>query len=284
MKKQKIYVSDLDGTLLGADAVLSDYSRKMLTELLAAGVQFTVASARAWDEIRLVLGDLPLELPVIAINGAFLTDYQTGRHLVINNMDNSLATDIYQHILNHDLMPFVVACNGTEDGLYWERLINAQMQWYHDILQIEKIKRLRQTDSLQKTLTQKVIAFAVMGPRENVTALWELLDADYAGLLENFLFENPYSPGHWWLTIHDQKACKSKGVRTLMGITGHKPENLTAFGDHINDIKMLQLAGTGIAMANAETEVKAIADQIIGSNEEDSVVKYMQREIRNPKY
>lgn len=275
MQNQKIFVSDLDGTLLQSDGSLSDYSRGALTELLEAGVHFTVASARAWGEIVPILGDLPLSLPLIAINGAYLTDYKTGRHFVINNIDKALANTIYRHILEGGLFPFIVTHNGIEDCLYWQDLKNEQMQWYHDILHVHKDKRIRRIEDLKHALTEKVIAFAVMGPREYVTALSGLLAAEYPGLLENFLFENPYSPGHWWLTIHDQRACKSKAVKTLLEMTGHDLENLTVFGDHINDIKMLQLAGKGVTLANAESEVKAIADEIIGSNDDDAVVRYI---------
>lgn len=272
----KLYVSDLDGTLLGPDGRLSDYSRRALTELLEAGAHFTVATARAWGEITPVLGDLPLKLPVIAINGAFLTDYQSGKHLVINNLESATAESIYQRILEHDLLPFVVAFNGTEDCLYWERLINEEMLWYHDILELEKDKRLRHIERLTDALAEKVIAFAVMGPRANVSTLSLRLAGEYPGLLENFLFENPYSPGHWWLTIHDRRACKSKGIRSLVEMTGHSFENLTVFGDHINDIKMFRLAGTAVAVGNAEEAVKAAANLVIGRNDEDAVVKYIK--------
>ena len=277
---QQIFISDLDGTLLHGDGTLSEFSRAKLTELLGAGVQFTVASARAWGEIVPVLGELPLLLPVIAINGAFITEYATGRHLVINNIENGFAETIYQHILDNQLLPFIVTHNGTEDCLYWQDLKNEQMQWYHDILHVHKDKRIRRIEDLKQVLAEKVIAFAVMGPREHVTALSELLAGEYPGLLENFLFENPYTPGHWWLTIHDQKACKSKAIKTLVEMTGHTVKNLTVFGDHINDIKMLQLAGTGVAVANAEDELKQHADQIIGRNEDDAVVKYIEEQVR----
>jgi Cof subfamily protein (haloacid dehalogenase superfamily) len=275
MQNQKLFVSDLDGTLLQGDGTLSAYSRKALADLLEAGVHFTVASARAWGEIVPVLGDLPLSLPVIAINGAYLTDYATGNHLAINHIENDFAAAIYQHILEGQLFPFIVTHNGTEDCLYWQDLKNEQMQWYHDILHVHKDKRIRRIEDLKHALAEKVIAFAVMGPPEHVKALSEMLADEYPGLLENFLFENPYSPGHWWLTIHDERACKSKAIRTLAEMTGHDLNNLTVFGDHINDIKMLQLAGKGVTVANAEPEVKAIADEIIGSNDDDAVVRYM---------
>ncbi len=275
MDKQRLFISDLDGTLLRGDAALSEYSRTTLCELLAAGLHFTVASARTWHEMVQVLGDIPLTLPVIAINGAYITDYRTGEHLVINNMAPELAAAVCEQTLKAGLSPFIVTFNGTEDCLYWQELKNEEMQWYHDILHVQKDQRLRRTEDLKYVLAETVIAFAVLGPRQHLFALWELLAAEYPGMLENFLFENPYTPGHWWLTIHDQKVCKSKAVRTLTEMTGHKLENLTVFGDHVNDIKMLKTAGTGIAVANAEEALKQYADQIIGPNEEDAVVRYL---------
>ncbi|HOK94972.1 MAG TPA: HAD family hydrolase [Anaerohalosphaeraceae bacterium] len=269
------FVSDLDGTLLRSDGTLSDYSRKTLTELLQAGLQFTVASARAWGEIVPVLGDLPLTLPVIAVNGAFLTDYKTGRHLVINSIARDFAESIYHHILDHQLEPFIVTHNGTEDCLYWQNLKNEQMQWYHDMLHVQKDKRIRRISDLRHALAEQVIAFAVMGPPDQVKALAEYLDAQYPALLENFLFENFYTPGHWWLTIHDQKACKSKAVSMLARMTGHTLDSITVFGDHINDIKMFQTAGRAVAVANAEDQLKRCADLVIGSNDEDAVVRYL---------
>jgi HAD superfamily hydrolase (TIGR01484 family) len=105
MAKQDIFVSDMDGTLLQTAGRLSDYSRRELKELLTAGVRFTVASARAWAEMTPILGDLPLTLPVIAVNGAYLTEFATGRHLVINHLDKAFAATICEHILNEGCCP-----------------------------------------------------------------------------------------------------------------------------------------------------------------------------------
>ena len=275
MEYQKIFVSDMDGTLLGPGSVLSDYSRRALMELLEAGVRFTVASGRAWAEMTPILGDLPLRLPVIAVNGAFLTDYATGRHLAINALDGPFAEAIYEHILDQGLHPFVLTYHQSEDRLYWEKLLNAEMQWYHDILELTRDQRLRRTGRLADALKEKVIAFIVMGSQAEVQALHTLLEERYPGQMENFLFENRCSPGHWWLTIHDQTVCKSKAIERLLEMEGISAEQLTVFGDHINDIGMFQLAGHAVAVANAEELVRQHADEIIGSNEEDSVVKYI---------
>jgi hydroxymethylpyrimidine pyrophosphatase-like HAD family hydrolase len=58
-------------------------------------------------------------------------------------------------------------------------------------------------------------------------------------------------------------------------MTGFKREQLTVFGDHINDIRMFELAGRAVAVENADERTKAAADEIIGTNDDDSVVKYL---------
>lgn len=272
---QSLYVSDLDGTLLSSGAVLSQFSRDNLRKLLNDGLQFTVASARAFNEIKPVLGDLPIPLPVIAINGAYLTDYQTGKHLIINQLEPSAARSIFDIIRDRNLWPFITTYNNGQDRLYYQTLDHPAMQWFHDALIALKDKRLRETKNLAGTLEEAVIAMAVMGDKEPIGELAGFLKEQFPGQLENFYFENPYSPGFWWLTIHDKKACKSIALKELMEMTGVKREHLTVFGDHINDIGMFKLAGTAVAVANAEEPVKALANEIIGSNDNDSVVRYL---------
>jgi Cof subfamily protein (haloacid dehalogenase superfamily) len=274
-----LYVSDLDGTLLRSDGTLSEYSRCKLAELLEAGVHFTVASARTWSEITPLLKGLPLRLPVIAVNGAFLSDFTTGRPLLINRIPADLALRLYEEILEDDLLPFICSYDGQSDKLYYCDLINDQMRWFHGILMIHSRHRLCHTDDLRSVLTQQVVSFAVMGPQEQVDRLARRLKAEYPGRLENFHFQNPYSPGHWWLTIHDAAACKSKALRELADLYGFQMQNVVVFGDHINDLRMFQAAGRAVAVANAQEQVKSQAHEVTASNDEDAVVKYISNAL-----
>jgi Cof subfamily protein (haloacid dehalogenase superfamily) len=274
-----LYVSDLDGTLLRSDGTLSDYSRRKLAQLLEAGINFTVASARTWSEITPLLKGLTLRLPVIAVNGAFLSDFATGRPLLINRIPDDLASQIYGQILNVGLLPFICGYDGQTDKLYYQDLINDQMRWFHGILMIHSRHRLCHTPDLRPVLSQQVVSFAVMGPQEQVDRLARRLEAEYPGRLENFHFQNPYSPGHWWLTIHDAAACKSRALRELADLYGFQMENVVVFGDHINDLRMFQTAGRAVAVANAQEQVKSHAHEIIASNEEDAVVHYIGQAV-----
>ena len=278
-----VYISDLDGTLLRSDGVLSEYSRKTLRRLLDGGLNFTVASARDVSEIRAALGDLPITLPVIAVNGAFLSDYAAGRHLIVNNLDAELAANILDRISGQNLWPFIRTFDGREDLLWFERITNPAMQWYHDVLALQKDSRLCNCDNLTEKLRETVISFSVMGEKEPIENLSNILSELFPAMLENFFFENPYSPGHWWLTIHDKKACKSIAIKELLDMTGFDRSQLTVFGDHINDIKMFKQAGAAIAVENADPRLKTHADVVIGSNDSDAVVKYIKKSAKSPK-
>ncbi|MBE0537305.1 MAG: HAD family phosphatase [Phycisphaerae bacterium] len=275
-----LYISDLDGTLLCDDATLSAYARDGVSRLLDAGVHFTIASARSLHSLRHILGAIPFRLPVIEINGAFITDYHTGEHLVINRIDPETVGGVFACILGYRLLPFVSTYNGEQDCLYFQEIINGAMQWYHDDRKANGDRRLRQVRDITDVFGEDVISMNVMGRHEEVRHVAAQLAEAFAGKLENFFFENPYSPGWWWLTIHDRTACKSIAIRELAALAGFHMDDLTVFGDNLNDVKMFRMAARAVAVANATDEIKQYAHQIIGANTEDSVVKFILNETK----
>lgn len=275
-----LYVSDLDGTLLRSDGTLSEYSRRHLKELVQAGVHFTVASARTWSEIVPLLEGVPLRLPVIAVNGAFLSDFATGRPLQVKALKPALAAAVYDEIRRGGLCPFICAFDGMADKLYYQELLNEQMRWFYGILMVHSRQRLCRIEPLENVLTLQVVSFAVMGPDGQVEQLARRLEERFSGQLECFHFQNPYSDGHWWLTIHDAAACKSRAVAQLARMYGFESKNVVVFGDHINDVQMFRQAGWAVAVANAQDSLKIHADEIIASNEDDAVVKYIEQSLQ----
>ena len=278
MKKEfndRLYISDLDGTLLRDDATLSAFSREKLIELLDAGVNFTVASARSSTAIRPILHGISLKLPVIEINGAFITDMETGRHLVINDIANEIIIDVFSRIRSHDLWPLLSAFNGTEGKLYYQEVSNGGMEWCLDDHRSFNDKRLTQTRDLQSHFDNNIVAFTVVGTHEQLKPLASQMRNAYAGELQIHFFENPYSPPWNWLTIHDKRACKAHAVKELLEMTGFRQEDMVVFGDNLNDVNMFKMAKMAIAVENATDEIKGYANKIIGSNQEDSVIKYI---------
>ena len=270
-----LYVSDLDGTLLNSNAELSPASREGLERLLDRGVQFTVASARSLFSIRSILGDLPLQLPVISFNGGYLSNYRTGEHLVIYGVEDDVVSGIQELLERRELYPFVSTNDGQHDHLYVGQSLNTAMRWFYDERVREKDSRLRQVDDVRVAYQEVVTCISVMGDFAPLNALLEEIQVQFGDRVRPHLFENLYCRGAFWLTIHPAQATKAIGLKTLMNRSGLQGSRLVVFGDQHNDKEMFELAEEAVAVENAVPELKALAGVCIGSNDSDSVVQYL---------
>jgi Cof subfamily protein (haloacid dehalogenase superfamily) len=273
---KKVYVSDLDGTLLRDDAALSSFSRRILSEMLSAHLLFTVASARSATSIRRVLAGLELNLPVIAYNGSFITDFESGEHQIVNSVEPAIVEEIYDLIDASGCSPFVSTYDGAKDRIYYCNIANEGMRWYLDSHQGDK--RLRLVKDVRQSHPGKVIRLTIIGQGEALQELESSIKARCKNAVETHYFENPDSPGWYWLTVHDEKATKNQAIRIVMREWNLEGSELVVFGDGDNDIRMLQMADRAIVVSNALDEVKRYATEVIGSNNEDSVAKFILKD------
>jgi Cof subfamily protein (haloacid dehalogenase superfamily) len=277
---KRIYLTDLDGTLLRGDGTLSPRSRRVLEALLTEGLTFTVATARSIASIRQVLGDLPLSCPVVESNGAFITDYASGRHEAVQAFLPSLAAELLARGRGLGQAPFLAAFDGRRDRLFYTEASNPGLRWYlRDRLRAGD-GRLARLEQPEQALEHQLVCFIFIDRRETLSALAAELKRDLSEHLELYLMDNSYSPGWCWLTVYDRSAGKHNAAARLIRRLGFGPEQLVAFGDQDNDLGLLRLAARGIAVANAAPGLKAAADRVIGSNEEDGVVRYLLAERR----
>ncbi|MCP4580381.1 MAG: HAD-IIB family hydrolase [candidate division Zixibacteria bacterium] len=275
MTDKRFFVSDLDGTLLRSDGTLSAYSRNNLERLLADGLQFTVASARSVQAIQPVLGDLPLQMPIIEFNGAIISDLATGHHEIINEIESSITSEILAMVQNNGFSPFISTSNDTKDLLYYCNISNEGMELYLKNRIDNKDNRLYKVKRLNESLSDRVICFTIINRKNKLIDLKSEVVERYGIHLANQFMENPYSPGWYWLTLFDSHATKDQAILKLMDRYGFSADNLTVFGDNANDIRMFKLASKAIAVENAKDELKKHATDIIGMNEDDSVVRYL---------
>lgn len=278
-----LYLSDLDGTLLDGRGELSARTQKGLASLLEQGALFSVASARSYFSIKKLFGDLELSLPIIEFNGAFLTDFKTGRHLEVNSLGQALGEELYDQILAAGQRPFVCSFNGQEDCLHYDELINPGMVWYEQRRREASDTRLRRTLALRDTMREEVVSLTVMDRDQGkILALYERFQVRYGEKLQLYCYENEYSKGTYWLTIHSEKASKHIAMKSLRSRVASHAE-LVTFGDNVNDLAMLKHADRGIAVANAVPELKEVAQVVIESHTEDSVIRFVEQDFLRKK-
>ncbi len=278
--RRRVYVTDLDGTLLGEDARLSDRTRSGLVTLLESGLMLTVASARSVVAMQSILAGLRLPFPVIEFNGAFISDLGTGRHLVTSALDAELAVAAYELIHAAGCVPFVSSFDGEFDRLHYSEISNPGMKWYLDDRLSNNDRRLSKTADLSSSLSGQVVCLTVIDRPEVVEELRAVLVERFDGRLSVRRFGNEYFGGWDWLTVHDVRATKDRALTTLLEFCDLDGAEVVAFGDSDNDIPLFRSADRGIAVANASAELKSLAAEVIGPSSEDSVVGFLEREWR----
>lgn len=270
------YVTDLDGTLLRNAAFLSDYSRDTLNRLIEEGLAFTAASARSIFSMQGVLQGLRLRLPVIEFNGAYITELESGRHLVVNAIERDILEDLYAAIQEAGCAPFIMTYDGERDYLYYHEPTHEGMVDYMQGRIEAGDKRLTPVGDIAAMLGQQVVCLNVVDRPEVLGELEVALRRRYPKHLEIHLFENIYLPGWYWLMIQEKTAAKDRAIQTLMEgwhLQGHE---LVVFGDNDNDIAMFRIADRAIAVGNAIEALKEHATEVIEENETDSVVRYIE--------
>jgi Cof subfamily protein (haloacid dehalogenase superfamily) len=275
-----LYVSDLDGTLLDRDGKLSARSRAGLTDLLEQGLLFTVASARHVSSIRSILGDLPLRLPVISGNGAYLGAMDSDQHELVHAMEPALAQSIFALIRRLGLMPFFSTHNGQYDQLFYQEAQNLGQQGFVSERLRNADPRLRHTSRLQDHLLDPVVTFVIIDRAAPLLELQAEITALCGDAVETHLADDLYLPGWPWLTVHDRRASKDQAIKTLADRYSLNEREIVVFGDHVNDVSMLRAAHRGIAMENAIAAVKQEAHTVIGPHYEDSVLQFIQNDWR----
>ncbi|MBX2864548.1 MAG: HAD family hydrolase [Leptolyngbyaceae cyanobacterium MAG.088] len=271
-----LYISDLDGTLLTPTATLSPYTRDTLNRLLVSGLPFTIATSRSVSSIGPIFQGVSLPLPVIELNGAYITDLATGHHLMANHIAPDLAADVLSLVQSWEFKPLISSYNGQEDHVYFTTDVNPGIQWYIDDAKHNEDGRWHSCADLTKTLNEQVMRFTLIDKKERLTELENELANRFPSCFEVHLFENPYQPDWYWLTLQDAQATKASGIRKLQELQNLQDYDLTVFGDHNNDISMFKLADVAVATANATPELRQHASEIIGHHSEDSVVKYLE--------
>ncbi len=278
--KRRVYVTDLDGTLLGDDARLSATTRTGLVKLIGSGLMLTVASARSVVAMQSILAGLRLPLPVIELNGAFISDLGTGRHLVTNALETELAVGAYELICAAGCLPFVSSFDGEFERLHYSEIGNPGMKWYLDDRLSNNDSRLSKTADLSSRFSEQVVCLTVIDRPDVVEELRAGMVERFDGRLSVRRFSNEYFGGWDWLTVHDVRATKDRALATLLDACDLGDAEVVAFGDSDNDLPLFRSADRAIAVANASAELKSLAAEVIGPSSEDSVVGFLEREWR----
>ena len=256
---------DLDGTLTNHDKVVTLKTREALLQAEAEGVVIILASGRPTYGIEPVAECLELDKRggyILSYNGGNIVNAKTGEKLFAQFLPDEVIPILYRYAKekNHALLGYA----GNE--------IITEMpddQYVKEESRINKMN-IRKVENLFEALEPHPTKLLMTGdPADMLKAENEL--SEILGDRMDIFRSAPF-----FLELVPKGIDKAKSLLRLLSKINLTPADMIAFGDGYNDLSMLKLAGMGVAMQNAAPEVRAEADYITLSNEEDGVAAALE--------
>ncbi len=267
-----LYVSDLDGTLLRSDETISEYTSDVINTLVERGMLFSYATARSLITAKKVTDGLCAKIPLIVYNGAFVIDNITGKILIANYFDASVL-DILDDLFAHKVYPIVYShINGKEKFSFVPGLCTTGMNAF--LLSRKGDIRTNAVSTPDALKDGNIFYITCIDTSEKLEPLYEKYKDKYHCVYQTDIYTNEQ-----WLEIMPAETSKSNAIKQLQSVLGC--EKLVVFGDGKNDIDMFHLADESYAVENAHDDLKKCATEIIPSNNEDGVAKWLSEHFEH---
>ncbi|MGW2457504.1 HAD family phosphatase [Streptomyces argyrophyllae] len=257
-----LIATDLDGTLLRGDDTVSDRSLAALARVARAGARHLVVTGRPAPRVRPLLADLGGAGLAVCGQGAQVYDGATDRLLWSVRLDRELAETALGKIEAEVGEVYAAVDQDGVDGL---TLIEPGYRMPHPTLPAVRVGR---RDDLWCAPISKVLLRHATLSDDELAAVARAA----VGSLASVTMSGPGT-----VELQPCGVTKATGLALAAERLGIAAERAVAFGDMPNDIPMFDWAGRGVAMAGAHPELKAVADEVTLSNEDDGVAVVLER-------
>ena len=262
----KLFVADMDGTLLNDKKELSDKDIQTIKKLQDFGIRFAVATGRHDSMIKSYLKHLDLRVPVISCNGAIVREPFSGQIFLAEALPKEKSLQVIDickewsvgfHIYGHE-------------SIFGEKL-NHKMLYYHNLnktLPLDEQTRLVVVPDCKDIVlngAEPLYKFLIISDRSD--DLWAIID--HLSEIEGLTVCQSMPT---LCDVMKEGVTKAYALQKLSESLGIKRSEIAAIGDQYNDIDLIEYAGLGIAVANAEDALKEKADIVTISNNNENAV------------
>lgn len=268
-----LFISDLDGTLLNQEVMLSSFTVEHLNQILAQNIHVSIATARTAATVIKIMEPVSIREPVILMNGVCIYDLNTRNYIHTEEIPAASKQFLIDTLAHFELSGFLYTIENNQLSTYYERIGTHEAEAFMQERVHKYGKVFTKVDSLTDCLPKNIVYYSVSGSHTSLKAVYQMLSSD-PGLHIEF-YRDIYREHDWYLEICSKNASKYNAVQYIRKNYGFNP--IIGFGDNLNDLPLFQACDTCYAVANARTEVKEQANGIIETNQEDGVIRQMLR-------
>ena len=250
----RLILTDLDHTLLKSDGSISDHTLDVLKRCREQGILFAIATARYWIGAERYIEMLKPDYE-ITTDGTLI--HSNGNCIYSCEFSEDETNKIVQALIREKPDAEITVAVGKT--VYWNSKHISESEKLHKAVYCEYDKPL-------KCRANKIVA--------------ELPDEEIARkIADEACCKLQCYRGEKWYAFLPDGSGKIEAIKAMSEISGVNLDEIVAFGDDKNDIDMLKICGTGIAVSNAISEVLEIADGITSSNDEDGVAGWIENNL-----
>ncbi len=267
----KLVVSDMDGSLLNSENKISPYSKSIIKQAIRQGIIFVLATGRIYGSARVYAKELGLNTPIMACNGGIIRNSMDGKILFDVPIEKDSCQKVFEFLKD----------TGTyfhfygPDIFYTEKIENESFEytvWNNSLPDEDKIT-IREVKNASEVLRKENIYKILIHCRKDIKRDFYAHELNKISdiTLTSSWFDN--------FEVCGKNVTKGNAVRRFAQEMNIPKDEIICIGDNINDISMIEYAGLGVAMENAEEPVKKAADFVTSSNDEDGVAKVLEKYV-----
>ncbi|MBA0047466.1 HAD family hydrolase [Mycobacterium sp. NPDC050853] len=269
MTHPALIASDVDGTLIDSDEVLSGRTRAVITAAVESGTHFVLATGRPPRWITPIVDALGFAPISVCANGSVLYDADKDRII------SAATLEAEELAVLAELVQSAIPGAG---------------------LAVERVGRSAHDAATPQFVSSPGYEHAWLNPDNTEVSLVDLLSfpavkllvrkagarsSDMAAVLEPLVLAAgaaiTYSTDNGLIEVMPAGISKASGLAAVSDQAGVQPDSVIAFGDMPNDVAMLRWAGHGVAMGNAHPDARAAANEVTATNDDDGVAKVLER-------
>jgi 5-amino-6-(5-phospho-D-ribitylamino)uracil phosphatase len=274
---------DLDGTLLDSRGQLSARNRAAVGAARGRGVRVALVTGRRFRDARPVALDLGLDVPVVAHNGALTKHARTLETVAVRLMPAAAALAVVRTGRAHGADALVSDDHIGAGVLVYDHVsegntaLQKYLAWSRRVVGEEAAEAVRRVPSLEEYLDHDPLHVAFSGGCAAMERLAEEMRRELGAAVKLLLTLYP-KPDFALLDVLHPEASKGAGLAAVAAEEGLGAEEVMAVGDNFNDLEMIEYAGTGVLMGNADPALLGRGPfHLTASNDEDGVALAIER-------
>ena len=270
----KLICIDMDGTLLNSKHEVSEENKAAIKKATEKGVKVAITTGRIFCSARYYSKILGISTPIIASNGAYIREQDSEDIIYSNTIPSSLIVKIYDIITKHSLR---INFN-TADTLIsqYEIPSNHAYKIMNGTLEEKDRVKFYISDNIDDIVEryEGAILKGIVIEEEKLEDLAKAKE-ELINTLGKELHIVSSATNNFEIMLHS--STKGHGVEMLAQKYDIELKDVMCIGDSENDISMIKVAGTGVAMGNALQIVKDVAAFITDTNENSGVAKAINK-------